>query len=313
MKSILTTSILALVFTTVAQATPPPEKTVLSRAVRQCVFDQTLEVGASVTGQFGGTFYGYPTATQYGFDAGKSAYGGSPSSFFISHYRDMGLLFAAPQYKVGNKVPDNQACMVTNRRSRAGTGQIERLLSADLKENFDRASIIIGIDLFYWDAIWGHCGYGEELRTSFLIDDGYDGTVRRFDMEYQIPRFIEASKQAGKILVLGIVPHENPAKVKINYPGLWHEQKTKCVDVINEKLRQNCTLENRCYLVDMGDFATRLNNGETIYMEEYKRSFGLYDMRPDGVHLSRVASKFVANEMVKIFEAHPPTCSGPIK
>ena len=277
-----------------------PEASSLSTEVIKCVFDRPLEVGASVTAQLGSVVpvWGPFTALVYG--AKNGPYAGSPSSDFISHYREMGLLFAAPQYKVGDKKIENLARWTTQRMSDTGSGQVEGLLTGRNKETFQKSSLIVGVDLFYWDAIWNLCGYGKEATDENLGGQD-DKDERRSDTEYQIKRLIQASRDSGKVLMLGNIPHENPDLVKVNSHrndgGIWWPQTPACVDSINATLAEHCTVANRCYLIDMAGMPNRL-----------KDKYDYYAIRPDGVHLSALGSKILAEEMIQKFESHPPSC-----
>ena len=283
----LSLGLLSTLLTVTCLAHSVPERTNLSDETRLCVFDKPLEVGASVTAQIGSVvpIWGPFTALFYGARSGP--YGGSPSSDFISHYRNRGLLFAAPQYKVGNKMPESIARFTTITERDTGSGQVESLLTGENKELFQKSSLIIGVDLFYWDAIWDLCEYEENPQSG---------------SEFQMIKLIKATRDSGKILMLGNIPHEDASLVKVNSgvpeKGIWWPQTSACVDSINQTLSRNCTIENRCYLVDMVAMPQLLG-----------KDFSYEDIRPDGVHLSRLGSELVAKEMIKKFENNPPQCS----
>lgn len=289
-----------------------PDATNLSESVRRCVFQKPLEVGASVTGQIGDVVPLYSKFTSSFFDASSASYYGSPSYFFVSYYRNLGTLFADPKFKFGDARPENIAEVITNKISHLGSGQIESLLAGSNHSLYLQSSIILGVDLFYWDAIHDQCGYGKKRLNQRLLGPK-DLQIRRSDTEYQIRRLIADAAAAGKVLFLGTVPTEDPQKIKINSEatgirGMWYPQEPLCVESINKVLRENCTLQNRCYLVDLSAVVQQLNRGEKIYVESLARSIDLAEGRPDGVHLSNAGSLYVFEKMKKMFEANPPTC-----
>lgn len=277
-----------------------------------CVFRKPVEVGASVTGRVGEIPF-FSTLERYVFGIQNAIYNGSPSHFFIWHYRQIEKEeFDKPQYKFGSNRSQNLAHAITNKLEHSGTGQIEHLLDGDNRQSFETASILLGVDLFYWDAIWGLCGYGMAKMRQVSIK-GVGKKRARMDTEYQIERLIARAKAAKKTLVLGTLPYEDPNKVLINsdvtgVQGFWYPQKYQCVRSINETLKQRCLVKDGCYLFDMGALARDLNEGKMLHVESEKQDIDLYQARPDGVHLSYLGSKAAAERMVELFEKNPPSC-----
>ena len=187
---------------------------------------------------------------------------------------------------------------VTNSWKKLGSGQIEALLYGERRELLDNTSLLIGIDAFYWDAIWGTCR-----------------KPNRFGVEDLIARLITESSQRGLPLVLGNVPHENPANIlidseQVGIKGLWSSQDPDCVDSINRTLTDLCTPANDCYLLDVKGMVDDLNCGKSLALNN-GRAYSLFQARPDGVHLSDVASQYVSEQIIKLFEADPPRCTPP--
>ena len=91
---------------------------------------------------------------------------------------------------------------------------------------YENSSIIFGLDLFYWDAIWDTCGNGRRLYSK--------DTNEIIDIEYQIERLIESAKEGGKTLILGTVPYDEGSKIFISaeitgVEGLWYPPTPSCV------------------------------------------------------------------------------------
>lgn len=288
-------------------------QTNLSASDLRCVFRKPLEVGASVTARVGEKSW-FRAAEKAGFNLDHFDYRGSPSQFFLAHYRAQDAEFAGPEYQSGSGQILNLAYGLSSHLEHSGSGQIENMLSGDRKEAFDRASIVVGVDLMYWDAIWNLCGYGEPVRRN--IKKGDAKVPERMDAEYQLARLISAAKRAGKVLVLGKLPFEDPDKVMINsartgVPGFWYPQHQACVRSLNRVMTEHCRddAEGRgCYLVPVDDVVAKLNKGEKIFVSSLGVSLDLYGARPDGVHLSYGGSRGLAELMIERFEQNPPRC-----
>jgi hypothetical protein len=290
----------------------------------QCVFKNPLEVGASVTGRVGETIPFFATAEWYLFGL-HPHYRGSPSSYFISHYRKLHPSFFYARFKEGETGPvfpkvsaghtntwRNLAYSITNEWEQTGAGQVASMLGGDHSEAYKEASIVVGIDLFYWDAIHDNCGYGMGRKTLGKIAPGKWGPVR-VDTEYQIQRLIENAKASGKVLYLGTLPYERPEEIPINsvatgVQGFWYPQQYSCVTSINATLKQFCKMEDGCYLMDFSALAEKLYRGEKLPVRSEHTEVSRLEARPDGVHLSYLGAKGAAEQMIDLFEAHPPSC-----
>ena len=163
--------------------------------------------------------------------------------------------------------------MFTRNDPDLGSSQINSLMNGDRRSTFDSASVVVGVDAFYWDAIWDKCGY--ESGTG---------------VEKTIGSFIDVARAKSIKLILGNVPQEEPSKVIIDsealgVPGLWYRPVPRCVDSINRTLLSLCKADRGCYVVDLNAMAQALNKGEKLRMRNGEEH-GLYAMRPDGVHLS---------------------------
>jgi hypothetical protein len=211
-------------------------------------------------------------------------YGWSPIQYFVA---DQGGPEALRRITfMGSYFPRNEKTL--------GSYQVTQMLDGDAQQTFNTASLIVGVDAFYWDAIANNCGYGN--------DEG---------VEPLIVRLISEAKEKGITLVLGNVPHEVPTNVKIDSDrtGLqifWWAPKPQCADSINTTLEANCTAENGCYIVGLKGLTDDLNCGWKLPVGKSK--YGLYELRPDGVHLSDKGAEFVSDQIRRAMVQNPPKC-----
>ena len=169
-------------------------------------------------------------------------------------------------------------------------------MDGDKQSVFQKTSLVIGIDAFYWDAVQANCGGGP-------------GTA-----ELAIAELIQKAKATGTTLVLGNVPHENRQNIRIDserlgISGMWYPLDVPCTDSINNTLQTLCTLENNCYIVDIKGMVDDLNCGMKLKLANGE-AYGLYEMRPDGVQLSDKGAVYVSEKIMAQMEAHPPQCQG---
>lgn len=297
-----------LILTLLLSSLPAFAASRISNADLRCIFQKPLEIGASVTGKLGQTL---PVLglTEYSlFGVTGADYRSSPSEQFILSYRKEDKdYFRNAYFRPKQFLWQNLSSILTRSEEQTGTGQVQRLLDGDRKENFKNSSIVLGVDLFYWDAIFDLCGYG--IARMRMVR----GSPVRTDTEFQMERLIEAAQKSGKILFLGTLPHENPDLVKINsetsgIPGFWRSQSSRCVESINYQLRKKCTPEKNCFLMEFEKLAKMLNEGKKLHVKSENKDIGLYEARPDGVHLSYLGSKYAAEQMRQAFEVHAPRC-----
>lgn len=297
----------------------------LRQSTIQCIFENPLEVGASVTGRVGETIPGFSLTERALFGVNGPRYRGSPSSYFISHYRKQHPSFIYSRFKEGEYGPvlpkvsagnkntwRNLAYAMTNEFREIGAGQTLRMLEGDYAKAFNESSIVVGIDLFYWDSIRDNCGFGMGLSHNVELKKG-EIVRRRSDTEYLIQQLTAKAKASGKTLVLGTLPYERPDLIPINsritgIDGFWYPQDHACVTSINATLRQFCHIKDNCYLMDFGKMAERLYNGEKLPVKSEGVEIDRMQARPDGVHLSHLGSKGAAEEMIALFEKYPPSC-----
>lgn len=159
---------------------------------------------------------------------------------------------------------------------------------------YEEASIIFGVDLFYWDTVWNMCRFR--------------------NMEPFIKDFVETVSQDGKTLVLATVPKDKAeyvpiSRLSIGNRGLWWPPVESCVDEVNSALHKHCTIDESCFLVDLEKDVERLQQGERLTTPLSGHSYSLRQLRPDGVHLSRAGNRYLAEQVIAMMYEHPPQCS----
>lgn len=199
---------------------------------------------------------------------------------------------------LGAKKFTNSGHLFNTEEEHLGSNQIDSMLSGGKRaKKFESASLIVGVDAFYWDAIWNTC-------------EEYAGTMH--SPENQIRSLILEARERKKFLILGNVPIENPANVRISsdrtgVENLWYPPEPSCAASINETLKDLCTYENNCYILDMKKMVDDINCGvamKTWNGSEYK----YFDLRSDGVHLSLWGSRYISEQLYELLAARPPVC-----
>lgn len=268
----------------------------LSPEVRNCLFRKPIAFGASLTQATTALLPGYR-----GLVRGVEIYGnqyGTPSTTTLpTSTRPYGLspIRYVTKALAGKAALPNITYIgsyVTRKVEEAGSSQIEAMLRGEHRALYSLSRLIVGVDAFYWDAVWDLCPSGRPL--------------------IRMNELIASAKKNQKYLVLGNVPIENPELVRIasdrtTVQKLWYPPTPSCVNQINEALAARCTPENNCYLLDMKKWVDHLAAGGEVSVFG-QGSYGHFDMRPDGVHLSDVGSRFVAERILQAFEEHPPKC-----
>ncbi len=168
--------------------------------VPACVFDKVVAFGASVTQATPAMIPGYRSfvvgAELYGSINGndKLPRAGSPLRNFS--YRPWGL--SPVRYLIKNYLGASGAKKIeyigkyfTQSEEDLGSSQIRELLIGGKKTTFENTTLLVGVDAFYWDAIWNNCGYG-----------------RRVGVEDHIRLLTRTASHRGLTLVLGNVPYE---------------------------------------------------------------------------------------------------------
>ena len=260
------------------------------------VFDHVLAFGASVTHATPAVLPFYDNFTRAaeslamangdyelpaGFDpSAQRPWGLSPVRYLVKHYRG----------KAGLKNITYVSSLITNGDEDAGSGQIERFLNGEQRALFDAATVVVGIDAFYWDAVYNNCQAND------------------FNLKDRIVALIDEARAAGKVLILGNVPEEDASKVRIDSErtGMngWWAPNPLCAKNISSLLESRCKVANGCYIVDLRGTVERLNAGEKLPLADGGH-YGLFEMRPDGVHLSDKGTRYLAELAIKQLERAP--------
>jgi hypothetical protein len=279
--------ILPLVITSLTLSLPAVAEP-LGAEKRACVFKNPVTFGASITAETAMLLPGYHTL--------MSARALARGIFYLPNFgvSPTHILLGSYAHKLPFEMGLNISKFSTNSGFDFGASQVFEMLRGKYKDEFDKASIVMSVDAFYWDAIANECGYGRYAGAEDVIEV-----------------LISTAHAQNKALILGNVPHEDPSKVLIDsktlgIPGLWYNPVPACVTSINETLERLCTVENGCYLVDMASWVAILNGGGTLPLNG--KQYGLYWIRPDGVHLSMYGSELVYQKIVEALETHPPSC-----
>lgn len=126
-------------------------------------------------------------------------------------------------------------------------------------------SIVVGVDLFFWDAARKNCGDDFEERTKKFI---------KLYQDLKIP------------MILGKLP--TGVKFPAGYSVL---DETECTGKINKLLEVECTAEKNCLLYDPKDCFNKLK-AMNLSTDELKKYF------VDDLHTSVAGNKFCANIFV---------------
>jgi hypothetical protein len=261
-----------------------------------CAFKKTIVIGASISAETllhldrksrafikAANFFGGGVSSLSSIGMNKT-YGKSPIRFLTE---DLGA----------GEIILNTAARFT---LPLGTDQLSTLPENDA---FKDATAIVGIDAFYWNAAYAKYRSPDSDRST--CDDDELNQIRYF-------LWMAASKH--QTVVLGNVPHEDANKIAYLQTRLGRfmmkdTPDPECADKINSLLKSDCLTTNSCYIVDMD---ARVQNLLAGNLEEYNgKKFSYYDIRPDGIHVSPVGSKLIANEILKLLADHPPFCDQP--
>lgn len=182
----------------------------------------TLVVGASIS---------------YGYDSVSGGIQPDPSTILASRYQQQSGVI---------------------KRTAPGKNSAE-ILNLIQSSDMPKASITIGLDLFFWDSIlqWGDC----------------DAAVSRVKTVY--------TEVHGRHIpwVLGRIP------------DLGFRQ--NCVASLNQKIDQLCSQDANCRLIDFPKIVNQMKRDRGIKL--YGTFYTPKEIQPDGVHLSRVASEWIAD------------------
>lgn len=119
-------------------------------------------------------------------------------------------------------------------------------------------SVIIGVDLFFWDSIY------PTAPASIAA----------------LERLVTEAEKVRIPIVLGDIPDL--------LPGLQSQRAH-----LNQQLQEACARYNQCYLVPLSEVFQQIQRDR--YLVYQSRRYSLRELLPDGLHLGPVASAYVAD------------------
>ncbi len=126
-------------------------------------------------------------------------------------------------------------------------------------------SIIVGVDLFFWDSF-----------TSSAA-----ATLEQMD------RLIHLSEKYRIPVVLGEIPTLLPGT-------------QRSAAAINKKLHEHCQAKADCYVLPLHDLMVKtLTDG---YIDHQGRRYDLETLVPDGLHIGRPASQYLAEQIKNLLQ-----------
>ena len=162
---------------------------VIAADIPRCILQKPVFIGASVTSATAAMTPMYTTAVRsLAFSKGifwLRSFGYSPAQMFLLRH---GPAFSSPL---------NLAAPFTNQQAHLGSSQIFSLLYGRHQDFWSQATILIGIDAFYWDAVRNSCE--DEERPQKAIRD-----------------LVLSAKQKQIPLILGNVPDEDAELVLVD-------------------------------------------------------------------------------------------------
>jgi hypothetical protein len=146
-----------------------------------------------------------------------------------------------------------------NVRTIAYNGTPGHVVLKSLPHNALKAhSVIIGVDLFFWDSIY---------------PTGPASVAA-------LQRLVQEAETSGIPIVLGDIPNL--------LPGL-QSQRT----LLNHHLQQACARYSQCYLVPLSEVFQQIQRDR--YLDYQAKRYSIRELLPDGLHLGPIASAYVAD------------------
>jgi len=145
-----------------------------------------------------------------------------------------------------------------NNIAQSGTKSVDSLKDHTIPS--EKPSIVIGMDLFFWDAVKNDCDVNFEKSTK---------------------KFIKLYQKKNIPMILGKLAKNIPFPA-----GYRLLNNSICTDKINKLLEEECTSDKNCIIYDPKDCFSK--------MEQEK--WNLYFV--DKLHLSLEGNKFCANEFI---------------
>ncbi len=138
---------------------------------------------------------------------------------------------------------------------------LKNILHHNLKDH----SVIIGVDLFFWDSIYPTAPASvAALRT-----------------------LVKEAESAKIPLILGDIPDL--------LPGLQSQRA-----ILNQELQQACARYSQCYLVPLSEVFQQIQRDRHLVYQT--KRYTLRELLPDGLHLGPIASAYVADLMEDLLQ-----------
>jgi hypothetical protein len=158
------------------------------------------------------------------------------------------------------------AKITTVAQSGAPALQIEPRITSELLSSH---TLLIAMDLFFWDST-----QGDPAPSLAALD-----------------RLLEKAEQAGIPLILGDIP----ALIPIGQSSR---------SALNRALREKCVRAQQCYLLPLDSIHRTLIEEGSISFEGAK--YTLREVMPDGLHLSDVGARYLADRMAALLQSPAP-------
>ena len=131
------------------------------------------------------------------------------------------------------------------------------------------------------------------------------------DVPQRIAAFIDQMSQQGKVLILGNVRSEDWNKVAFVPRLVLKNNNETCRQQVNKSLRQYCTPEQNCYVVDLDKIVYALNTTGELVLKSGQRVSGnrfhlFNEVRLDGISLSPWGVQVIVEDVLKSLSANPP-------
>ena len=152
---------------------------------------------------------------------------------------------------------------------------------------YERSTVIVGVDALYLNA-----------TTSF--DNCAD-----IDVNDVLNRFVRKTFNDGKVVILGTVPKEDYDSFSILNRLALYPQIESCRQEINQVVRQVCTPEQNCYVVDLEKMVADLARDRYLTLYDGTR-LSPVQVRPDGVNLSNRGTQFIVEDILGSLMRNPP-------
>lgn len=155
---------------------------------------------------------------------------------------------------------------------------------------FDESTAIVGVDALYFLDRYNFCSKGWPIKE--ILD-----------------AFIEKTYRANKTLILGSVPKEDPTKLTWLARQSWiiPPQNEHCRQFVNTALRDTCTADRNCFIVDLEFIVHTLNtegswtlkDGTVLHTKKHRHLHEFNEIRPDGVNLSPRGTQIIVEDILR--------------